>query len=79
MEKLGQKTWSFSKFLCLNGFIRKTYNIGQPIFFMNKLKFFQLFIAWLFCLDEIEKLASQFFLFFFWDLVNFTVSYQQIR
>ena len=63
MEKLGQKkTWSFSKFQCLNGFNGKTYNLGQPILFFNKLKFFQRLIAWLICLDELEKFASQVYL-----------------
>ena len=63
VEKLGRKkTWNFSKFHCLNGFIRKTYNIDQPIFFMNKLEIFQRLIAWIFCLDEFEKIASQFYL-----------------
>ena len=38
------------------------YNIDQPIFFMNKLKLFQRLIAWLFCLDEFEMYASQFYL-----------------
>ena len=63
MEKLGQKKPEvFLKFHCLNGFNRKTYNIGQQILFMNKLKFFQRLIAWLICLDESEKSASQFYL-----------------
>ena len=37
-------------------------SIGRPIFFMNKPNFFQRLIAWLFCLDEFEKFASQFYL-----------------
>ena len=57
-----KKTWIFSKLHCLNGFNRQKYNIDQPIFFMNKLKIFQRLIAWLFCLDEFEKFASQFYL-----------------
>ena len=40
--------------------IEKTYYIGQPIFFMNKLKIFHRLIAWLICLDEFVKFASQF-------------------
>ena len=43
-KKLGQKkiTWSFFQ-IPLLGFNRKTYNIGRPIFFINKLKFFSTF------------------------------------
>ena len=41
------------------------YNIDQPIFFMNKLKLFQRLIAWLFCLDKFEKVASQYYLLIF--------------
>ena len=55
-------TWKFSKLHYLIGFNRKTNNIGRPIFFMNKPNFFQRLIAWLFCLDEFEKFASQFYL-----------------
>ena len=46
----------------MNGFNRKTYNIARPIFFMDELNFFQRLIAWLFCLDEIEKFSSQIYL-----------------
>ena len=55
-------TWNFSKFHSLNGLDRKTYNIGQPIFFMNKIKIFQRLIAWLFYWDEFENFSSQFYL-----------------
>ena len=54
-------TWSFFQ-IPLLGFNRKTYNIGRPIFFKNKLKLFQRLIAWLYCLDEFEKFAIEFFL-----------------
>ena len=41
--------------------LEKTYYIGQPIFFMNKLKIFHRLIAWLVCLDKFVKFASQFY------------------
>ena len=34
----------------------------QLTFFNNKNEIFQRLIAWLFCLDEFEKFASQFYL-----------------
>ena len=46
----------------LNGLNTETYNFGQPIFFMKKPKICHCLIAWLFCLDEFEKFASQFYL-----------------
>ena len=64
-KKLGQKiNWDkkFFKVDYLNGLNRETYNIGQPIFFLKKPKIFNCLIAWLYCLDELEKFASQFYL-----------------
>ena len=65
-------TWSVSKLHALNGFKKKkTYNIGHPIFFMNKLKFFfQILVACLVSLDELQWFASQFFvqIFVIWQI-----------
>ena len=62
-KKLGQVvTWNFSKVNYLNGLNRETYNVGQPIFFLKKLKICHCLIAEPFSLDELEKFASQFYL-----------------
>ena len=62
-KKLGQKiNLKFFKVHYLNGLNRETYNIGQPISFLKKPKICHCLIAWLYCLDELEKFASQFYL-----------------
>ena len=42
---------------------------------MKKIEICLCLIAWIVCLDEFEKFASQFYLIEFCDLVNFSVSY----
>ena len=78
MEQLGQKSnLKLFKVHVLNGFNRKTYNLGHPILFMNNLKIFQRLFAWLVCLDELEGFASRFILqnfviwqYFWWVFLN---------
>ena len=60
-----KKTEVFQNSYAWMALLEKRITLASRIYSWKKIKFFERFIVWLFCLDEIEKLASHFFLFYF--------------